>query len=140
MSVFCSFRYFLFHPICSIVACLSLCPLTSSYFPLDTQFLSILLPDLIMNVVRVSVVSLESHGRQLPSEVGHMVRWVTRVDSNRPRDGQRDTKALSTLHFINTRQAGRHLRSQHEEETLFMMMCDISISLMKIIMYFLPEF
>lgn len=99
------FGTFLSHPICRIVAYFSLCPLTSSHFPAVKQSLSILLPDLIMSVVRESVASPESHGRQLHSEVGHMVRWVTRADSNRPRDGQRDQAAVSTAHFINTRRA-----------------------------------
>lgn len=34
-----------------------------------------------MSVVRELVASQESHGRQLHSEVGHMVRWVIRADS-----------------------------------------------------------
>lgn len=73
--------------------------------------LSILLPDLIMSVVRELVASLESHGRQLHSEVGHMVRWVTRADSNTPRDGQRDQAAVSTLHNMQTR-TGDCVKSQ----------------------------
>ncbi len=81
------------------------------------QSLSILLPDLIMSVVSESVASLESHGRQLHSEVGHMVRWVTRADSNRPRDGQRDQAAVSTLHFINTGRA-RELGGYFQESAV----------------------
>lgn len=62
------------------------------------QTLSVLLADLIMTVVRELVESLESHGRQLNSEVGHMVRWATRVDSNRTQDDQ--SNQVSALHFI----------------------------------------
>ena len=61
-----------------------------SSFPHVKQSLSICPPELIMRFVRELVASLESHGRQLHSEVGHMVRWVTRADSNTPRDDQRD--------------------------------------------------
>lgn len=72
-----------------------------SSFPHVKQWPSILLPDLIMSIVGELVASLESHGRQLHPEVGHMVRWVTRADSSRPRDGQRDLAAVKALQFIN---------------------------------------
>lgn len=55
-------------------------------FPPVKQSLSVLLPDLIISNVRELVASQESHGRQLHSEVGHMVRWVTRAQRSQPRD------------------------------------------------------
>lgn len=76
-------------------------------------------PDLIMSVVSELVASLESHGRQLHSEVGHMVRWVTRADSSRPRDGQRDQAAASTPHSINnTMNMGVFQESATRKETV----------------------
>ena len=88
-----------------------------SSFPRVKQSLSILLPDLIMSVVREAVASPESHGRQLHSEVGHMVRWVTRADSNRPRDAQRDLAAGNALRFLSTR-TWRCFKSQQQEKTV----------------------
>lgn len=101
------FGTFLSHPVSRIVAYFPLCPLTSSHFP-TRQTVPLYPPnsDFIMSVVRESVASLGSHGRQLHSEVGHMVRWVTRADSNRPRDGQRDQAAVRALHCVNTTWAG----------------------------------
>lgn len=63
---------------------------------------------LIMRLVSKLVASLRSHGRQLPSEVGHMVRWVSGAGSSRARDSQRQQAAFSTLHFVNTCQQGNH--------------------------------
>lgn len=57
---------------------------------------------LIMRLVSKLVASLQSHGRQLPSEVGHMVRWVSGAGSSRARDSQRQQAVFSTLHFVNT--------------------------------------
>lgn len=85
------------------------CGLSSSP-PSVEQSLSIVLPDLIMSVVRELVASLESHGRQLHSKVGHMVRWVTRADSNTPREHRNWHKNFGVFH-----------KSQHYEKRLLVM-------------------
>lgn len=65
-------------------------------FPPVKQSLSVLLPDLIISNVRELVASQESHGRQLHSEVGHMVRWVTRAQRSQPRDSL--SEGINTPH------------------------------------------
>lgn len=65
-------------------------------FPPVKQSLSVLLPDLILSNVRELVASQESHGRQLHSEVGHMVRWVTRAQRSQPRDSL--SEGINTPH------------------------------------------
>lgn len=65
-------------------------------FPPVKQSLSVLLPDLIISNVRKLVASQESHGRQLHSEVGHMVRWVTRAQRSQPRDSL--SEGINTPH------------------------------------------
>lgn len=82
------FLYHWFHPTSRALAFFP--------FPPVKQSLSVLLPDLIISNVRKLVASQESHGRQLHSEVGHMVRWVTRAQRSQPRDSL--SEGINTPH------------------------------------------